>query len=1168
MAAKLGYVGQASEEDLTQSPDGSEVPPSTGSGPLVPGQAFGSRYQVIKLLGAGGMGEVYHAWDQELAVAVALKIIRPEAAAEPEAAADLHRRFKRELLLARQVTHKNVVRIHDMGEVGGVKYITMPYIPGDDLAAILRREGKLTVPRALGIARQVAAGLSAAHEAGVVHRDLKPPNVMIDPEGNAVIMDFGIARSVDAGGSTVAGVVVGTLAYMAPEQARGQEVDQRADVYAFGLILTDMLVGRRQPGATSSALAELMERMQHAPPPIRTVDPTIPEPVEHIVSQCLEPDRANRFQTMAELIEHLDRLDSDGHPIRPLSPEETKRMRRSRKGRAFPALSPKWIAIALAAVIVAGAAVALRQRQIGRPAPQPGGANQPISLAILPFRNASGDSSLDWLGPSLAEMLRTDIGRSASLRTVPSDRLHQILRDLRISADSNFDPPTLRKLAKFSNADTVIWGQYVKFGNEIRIDATLEDVQRQQSIALKAQAPSQSGLQSAIDELAQSIRNGLSLSSDALAELKATAFKPSTRSLEALRAYNEGLLFARQGKQSEALKRFQESTQADSEFALAYAKLGQTYAALGYDTEAEQSSRRAMELSERLPAPEKYLINASHARIVNDTDKAIAAYENLAKASAGDSEVHFELAALYEASGAFDQARAHYKKALEHDPKYVAALLASGRVEIKAGNPQGSLDYLNQALSLAIQLGRDEEKADVLHAIGAAYQGLDKPSEAQRYYQESLEIKRRIGQKRGIAVTLGRIAQVQEQLGNMDDALASYKEALQIQREIGDKKGTGLTLIDLGDFYSNRGNYDQALQDFKEALQIQRDVGNQDAEGLCLNNIGNVYLFKTQYDDAQTYFERALQIREKTKDPGDIADTLHNLAETATNKGQYEQALKHYLRALELRREAGDKRWAAIESYSMGTLFEYEGKYGAALGAKEDALKAFRELQDGGFWMVEILSGTGHSQAMLGRSEAAQTQLVEALKLAEKLENKALTAQILNFQGDRLFYLGEARAARPLYEQALQAASKTGDKRLELLSKVNLAKTAIAEGRPGSVIEGLTKLAEQSDSLGLKSLSVESTVLLGQALIETKRYPQARQELERALAKSEKLGLQALLARSHYLLASAWRSTGNAADASRHLAEARRILEEIRKEAKTDDVVKRADLAPILAEAG
>jgi tetratricopeptide (TPR) repeat protein len=1145
--------------------------PAAGGGPLAVGQEFGPRYHVIKHLGSGGMGAVYQAWDGELGVAIALKVIRPEAIAEPEAAAEMQRRFKRELLLARQVTHKNVVRIHDLGEIAGIKYLTMPYIQGADLATILTREGRLPVPRALRIARQVASGLSAAHEAGVVHRDLKPPNIMIDEDGHAVIMDFGIARSADTGGSTVAGTVVGTLAYMAPEQARGEDVDQRADIYAFGLILHDMLVGGRLVAGSMGSVAELMARMQQPPPPIRSVDPGIPEPVEQFVSRCLQPDRANRYQTMAELIADLDLLDPDGHLIRALSPEEAKRVSGTRagqrKGRAFPAVSSKWIAITIVVLIVAGAAIVFRDRLIGRPARGPGGASQTISLAILPFRNASGDSSIDWLGPSLAEMLRTDVGRSASLQTVSSDRLHQILHDLRISADSTFDPATLRKLAEFSNADTVLWGQYLKFGSEIRIDATLEDVKRQRSIPLKAQAPSQSGLLAAVDQLAQSIRESLSLSSNVLAELKATAFKPSTQSLEALRSYNEGLQLARQGKHSEALKKFASSVKADSEFALAYSKLGQTYANLGYDTEAEQSSRRAMELSDRLPAQEKYLITASHARIVNDTDKAIEAYENLAKVSPDDSEVNYELAALYEGSGAFDQARAHYKKVLERDPKYVAALLASGRVEINAGNPQGSLDYLNQALSLAIQLENDEQKADVLNAIGVAYKRLDKPNDALRYYQESLDIKRRIGQKRGIAVTLGEIALIQQRLGNPDAALASFKEALKIQREIGDKRGTALTLINFGVFYDDRGNYDQALQNYKESLQIQREVGNQDGEALCLNNIGNLYLSKAQYDDAQTYLERALQIREKTKNPGDIADTLHNLGETATNKGQYDQALKHYLRALQIQREAGNKRGAAIESYSMGTLFEYQGQYGAAVNAKLEALKTFQELKDRGFWMGEILSGTGHALSMLGRSDEAEKQLTEALQVAGELQNKALTAQILNFQGDRLFYRGDAKAAQTLYEQALQTASKTEDRRVELLSRVNLAKIAVQEARPQPAIDTLKKLAEESDAVGLKYLSVESAVYLGEALVQTKRYREARQEIERALAKSEKLGARALLARSHYLLGSALRSTGNAADATRHLGEARRILEEIRKEAKTDEVVKRADLSPILADA-
>ena len=214
------------------------------------------------------MGAVYQAWDEELGVAVALKVIRPEVTRDATAAQDIERRFKQELLLARQVTHKNVVRIHDLGEIDGIKYITMPYIKGADLATVLREE-RLPVTKVMALARQVAAGLQAAHEAGVVHRDLKPANIMIDGE-HAVIMDFGIARSTSrvgttsaraaaAGGvagiavdsdepresrETIAGEVIGTIEYMAPEQARGEPVDQRADIYAFGLIVYDMLTGR------------------------------------------------------------------------------------------------------------------------------------------------------------------------------------------------------------------------------------------------------------------------------------------------------------------------------------------------------------------------------------------------------------------------------------------------------------------------------------------------------------------------------------------------------------------------------------------------------------------------------------------------------------------------------------------------------------------------------------------------------------------------------------------------------------------------------------------------------------------------------------------------------------------------------------------------------------
>ena len=257
---------------------------------LVPGQTFGQRYQIISLLGVGGMGAVYHVWDSELGLSLALKVIKPDS--DPLATQELERRFKRELVLARQVTHTNVIRIHDLGEIDGIKYITMPFVHGTDLARLLAKEGKLPVARALSLARQIVSGLRAAHEVGIVHRDLKPANILIDDSEKAVITDFGIARSTDAGTfATAAGAIIGTLAYMAPEQATGKPVDQRADIYAFGLILSEMLVGKRGSSGGDTALALLIERASHAPPRLRTIDPSIPEALDRSSRAASSPTR-------------------------------------------------------------------------------------------------------------------------------------------------------------------------------------------------------------------------------------------------------------------------------------------------------------------------------------------------------------------------------------------------------------------------------------------------------------------------------------------------------------------------------------------------------------------------------------------------------------------------------------------------------------------------------------------------------------------------------------------------------------------------------------------------------------------------------------------------------------------------------------------------------------
>lgn len=289
----------------------SEAPPSLG-GPRV-GHDFGPRYSIVKTVGAGGMGIVYQALDRELNVSVALKMLRG-APGGVRMAAELQRRFTTELLLARKITHKNVIRIHDIGEVNGIRFISMPYIEGDDLGTPLA-EGPLPLARTLRYARHLVSGLMAVHAAGVVHRDIKPVNVMIGEGDQAVLMDFGIARSSAPGATqfTAPGASPGTLAYMAPEQARGEQADHRTDIYAFGLLLQEMTTGTRE-----LSVIEILGRMKSAPPSLRQSHPEVPEALDAIVTRCLQPNPSKRFQTAVELAQAIAGLPRGGRDRAPI----------------------------------------------------------------------------------------------------------------------------------------------------------------------------------------------------------------------------------------------------------------------------------------------------------------------------------------------------------------------------------------------------------------------------------------------------------------------------------------------------------------------------------------------------------------------------------------------------------------------------------------------------------------------------------------------------------------------------------------------------------------------------------------------------------------------------------------------------------------------------------
>jgi serine/threonine protein kinase len=243
------------------------------------------RYEILEVLGEGGMGAVYKAKDRELDRLVALKVIRPELATNP----DILQRFKQEILLSSKVTHRNVVRIYDLGDAEGFKFITMEYVEGEDLRHALKSHGKLGVNDAVGIIEQLFSGLEAAHRVGIIHRDLKPGNIMLDASGRVVVMDFGLARAIASDGMTQTGLMVGTMEYMSPEQAQAKDLDERSDIFTVGLIFYELLTGK-MPYQADSAVASLLKRTQERAAPVSSHDAAIPGSLSSIVAKCLEPD--------------------------------------------------------------------------------------------------------------------------------------------------------------------------------------------------------------------------------------------------------------------------------------------------------------------------------------------------------------------------------------------------------------------------------------------------------------------------------------------------------------------------------------------------------------------------------------------------------------------------------------------------------------------------------------------------------------------------------------------------------------------------------------------------------------------------------------------------------------------------------------------------------------
>ena len=645
------------------------APGGEATGPLEVGEGFGDRYHIIRLLGMGGMGAVYQAWDAELEVSLALKVIRPDAMEDPEAAAEVERRFKRELILARQVTHPNVVRIHDLGELDGIKYITMPYIQGTDLAEVLAEKGTLPVPDTLHIARQIAAGLQAAHEAGVVHRDLKPANIMIDAERHALITDFGIARArgttapaatsaparrrigieaadaatrmgtvvgtIDAtdavtrmgpmagtiaaaDGATRMGSIVGTIDCMAPEQARGEPVDHRVDIYAFGLIVYRMLLGRRlAPGATNT-VEDLQARMIAEPERLRAIDDTIPEAVEALVSRCLQPDAAARFQTTAELVAALGRLDDQGVPL----PEPVP----LRKSWRF------WTAAAVATI----ATVATTWLIAGRPEPP---SPDPVAVLVADFANNTGEPVFDGL---MEQALTVGVEGASFITAYQRPAAVRVAR--LIKAGDRLDEKAALLVALREGIKVVLLGSIEKRGSGYGVSVQgIDPSSRKVLFTSSVGARDRNGVLGAGGGLAAGVRSSLG---DTRAVDPKETF--STSSLEAVSAYTRAQELSSAGKDHEAIPYFQKAASIDPDFGRAYGGLAMSATRMGRRDEAAKLWQEALTHLDRMTEREQYrLLGAYYTLVTRNFETARDTYEKLVKQYPADGAGHNNLAVAY-----------------------------------------------------------------------------------------------------------------------------------------------------------------------------------------------------------------------------------------------------------------------------------------------------------------------------------------------------------------------------------------------------------------------------------------------------------------------------------------------------------------------------------------
>jgi len=847
-----------------------------------PGTMLGGRYQLLRVLGQGGMGAVYQARDQELGRIIALKVIRPELAGNPS----ILQRFKQELILSRNVTHKNVVRIYDMGEADGTKFITMEYVEGEDLRSMLARDGKIAPQQAVEIVQQICRALDAAHAEGVIHRDLKPQNVMLEPQGRVVVMDFGLARSLEAPGMTQTGTLVGTLEYMSPEQAMGAELDQRSDLFAVGLIFFELLTGK-VPYKADTGIATLMKRTHERAIPASDVDTGVPKSLSVIVAKCLEREPAQRFQSAQDVLRQLDAWQ--GNPS--ISPSVLARMAPAAPSRSSVQISLNlpsqrgwvWAASILALIVIFFAIPFTRhlvfhpnsqmasesgtQQVEGIPAPSKG-----KFLAVLPLKVLGDEKSLRYVSDGLVDALSAKLFQLKEVHVASSSAVEKV---------ATADMP-IAKIARALGVNLILQGMVQGTADKLRVTLNLEDVASGHRIWSQEFTGVPQDLLTMEDQIYATLVTALDVKPTD-EEVSRNGVHP-TESTAAYDLYLKGrdALRGSQGSRDteSAIKLLEGALQQDPNFALAYAGLADANLTLYGDTKDTLYSERA-------------LVAANKAESLNPALP----------------EVHLALGSVYSNIGRSSEAVTQLKQALALVPNSDDAYRRLGKAYLAGGHKQEAVAAFQSAVSANPYYWSNH------NTLGGAYFQFGEHDKALQEYE-------RVTQLASDNPTGYRnMGAVYFRQGRWNDAIPAFQKALELKPDAG-------TYTNLGTAYFFLKRNDEAINMFEKAVQLTPK------DEATMGNLGDAYRAAGRTADATKTYDKAIQLAVQQLEVNPkLASVTGDLALYYAKKGDATSALQYIRQARSL--DASDLQLI----YDQAQICALSGKTKEALAALREAFQ-------------------------------------------------------------------------------------------------------------------------------------------------------------------------------------------------------------------------------------